>query len=121
MKQIKQSNNYRKRLIVAQKHRFFPIEINDIACFILEDSILYAVTFNHDKYYLNRSLERVEQELDKIMYFRVNRNIIVNIEAIDYFENYFKGRLILKLKNNLHEHILVSKNKAAAFKDWLKN
>ena len=69
--------------------------------------------------YLMPVLPMLENELDPEMFFRANRQTIINMEAIDRFESYFNGQLAIKLKNNVGDKILVSRIKASQFKEWL--
>ncbi|TAJ10213.1 DNA-binding response regulator [Marinilabiliaceae bacterium JC017] len=110
---------YRQRFIISKRESFFKLPVDDIAYFNFENRITYAVTFDNKQHVLNQSLDKIEQELDPKCFFRTNRQTIVNIEAIDRFEVYFSGKLVVKLINNLNDKIIVSRVKASHFKDWM--
>ncbi len=109
----------RKGFLVSKRNRFFLLKVEDIAYFALDNKMTFAVTFNNEFFAISKSLEIIEKELDSNNFFRTNRNTIINLEAFDYFENYFNGKLIVKLKNSMSENIIISRAKATSFKLWL--
>jgi DNA-binding LytR/AlgR family response regulator len=57
--------------------------------------------------------------IDPNLFFRINRNYLVNIHSIVNIISYSANRLKLILKNNYKEELIVSREKVAAFKAWL--
>ena len=112
-------NGFRKRFLISRREAFFKLDAKDIACFVFDARITYAITFDNQRFVINQAMDRRESELDPDMFFRANRQTIINMEAIDRFESYFNGQLAIKLKNNVGEKVLVSRIKASQFKDWL--
>ena len=112
-------NGYRKRFLISRRESFFKLDAKDVACFLFDARITYAITFENQRYVINQAVDRLENELDPEMFFRANRQTIINMEAIDRFESYFNGQLAIKLKNNVGDKILVSRIKASQFKEWL--
>lgn len=66
-------------------------------------------------------MEQLEQQIDPALFFRANRQFIVNRMAILEIEFYFNGRLSVKVKPEPTEHILISKARVPAFKSWMNN
>jgi len=112
-------NGYRKRFLISRRESFFKLDAKDIACFLFDARITYAITFDNQRYVINHSMDRLEKELDPELFFRANRQTIINMEAIDRFESYFNGQLAIKLVNNIEDKVLVSRIKASQFKEWL--
>jgi DNA-binding LytR/AlgR family response regulator len=110
---------YRKRLVVAGATSYSKIEVEDVAFFFSESKITNAVTYDGTQHILNQTLEKLEGQLDPSLFFRANRSYILNVGAIRKFENYFGGKLIVKLVQPFKETITVSRLKAALFKEWL--
>ncbi|MNX80828.1 Transcriptional regulatory protein YpdB [compost metagenome] len=65
-----------------------------------------------------QTLETLEQELDPKNFFRVNRQYIVQVNAVEQVHNFFNGKLKLKIKN-AGEDVIVSRTKAPLFKLWM--
>ena len=109
----------RQRFLVSGGASYFKLDVADIAYFVSENRITYAVTFNAKRHVIDMTLEMVEEELDHNQFFRAGRAHILHIDAISKVENYFGGKLVVKLIPTLSEVITVSRLKATAFKQWL--
>ncbi|WP_338395817.1 LytR/AlgR family response regulator transcription factor [Fulvitalea axinellae] len=112
------SKTYRTRFMVSGPRSFFKIEVPDIAMFKSEGGVCLAYMFDGKKYVLEQTLEKLEFQLDPERFFRANRGIILNIDAVDSFEPYFGGKLAVSVKS-VNEPVMVSRLKAQAFKSWV--
>ena len=112
---------YRKRFLIQSNESFFHLPIEQIALFYSLQGISFAVTFEKREYPINYSLESLKEQLNPDIYFKINRQFIVNIAAIKKVHAYFQGKLKLETKPAHAEDIIVGKDKAAAFKRWLDN
>ncbi|WP_103070852.1 LytR/AlgR family response regulator transcription factor [Aquimarina sediminis] len=110
---------YRKRFLIHSNESFFHLPVEDIALFYSMQGITFAVTFEKREYPVNFSLENLKDHLQPDNFFKINRQFIVNIEAIKRVHSYFNGKLKLEIKLLLEEDIIVGKDKAASFKRWL--
>jgi DNA-binding LytR/AlgR family response regulator len=113
-----EKKKYRKRFLINRGNSYFKINTNDIACFVSENKVTTAITFTNEKYVVDFTLDRLEEELDPDTFFRADRSSIIHIDIISRFEDYFGGKLMLKLKSPLNQKITVSRLKASAFKVW---
>lgn len=68
---------------------------------------------------IDQTLDELEKELDPSQFFRINRKFIVGIDAIGEIEPYFNNRLLLKLNPAAGEEVIVSRQRAKEFKDWM--
>ena len=98
-----------------------PLKVETINWFYTAQELVYAYTNNGQRYIIESSLERLEEELEPQKFFRANRQFIVNREAIENVDFYFNGRLLININPRPTEKILVSKAKAPQFKSWLAN
>jgi DNA-binding LytR/AlgR family response regulator len=110
---------YRKRFLIQTNENFLQLPVGEIAYFHSMHKITFAITFNQIKYPVNFSLENLTEQLDPEMFFKVNRQLIININAIVKIQSYFQGKLVIKSKPAHSEKIIVGKDKAASFKRWL--
>lgn len=117
----KNQGGYRKRFLISKRDAFFKLGVEDIAYFYFDARVTFAVTFEGRQHILSHSLDKLEEELDPEMFFRSNRQTIINVEAIERFESYFSGKLVVKLVNNLNDKILISRAKAGPFKEWMNH
>jgi hypothetical protein len=84
-------------------------------------SIEQTVCFNRPQYSVNYSLEHIQNVLSEQQFFRLNRQYLVNFNAVKEVEHYFARKLLVKLIVPVTEKLLVSKEKASGFFRWLEN
>ena len=101
------------------KDKIIPISSRDVSCFFIENQLSFAL---HDsqKSPLNETLDRIEKRLPKSHFFRANRQHIIRREYIQSIEQYFNGKLLVKMKSPLIPSIVISKEKSSSFKKWLE-
>ncbi len=110
---------YRKRFLIQSNESFFHLPVEEIALFYSMQRITFAVTFEKREYPVNFSLENLKEQLNPDLFFKVNRQITINIEAIIRVHSYFNGKLKLETQPSHSEDIVIGKDKAAAFKRWM--
>ncbi|SEC30928.1 LytTr DNA-binding domain-containing protein [Tenacibaculum sp. MAR_2009_124] len=109
----------RKRILTYIRNELVPVLISDIAYIYTENTITYVVCFDGKKSTSNASLDDMYSNLDSSLFFRANRQFIISISAIDKIIKYGKSQLKILVHSNTSEEIIISKNKAAEFKQWL--
>jgi len=110
---------YRKRFLVSKGAAFYKLPVEDIAYFYSETRTTTAVTFNRQNHVVDFSLEALEEQLDPETFFRVNRQVVVNIQSIEKIENYFGGKLKVRMNPPFENEVVVSRLKAMDFKAWV--
>jgi two-component system response regulator LytT len=110
---------YRSRLLVNLADGFQKVNTENIAWLISANKITTAVTFDNHHHIVDFTLDKLENELDPAMFFRANRQYILNIDSIHKVENWFNGKLIVKTKPDAKERIVVSRERARSFKEWI--
>lgn len=114
------SSNYRQRLLVVDSYGFEKIDVDNVAYINYEDGICEAFLFDGTRHLLNHTLEKLEQQLSPHIFFRANRQVIVNINSIKRFESYFGGKLSVKLTSPFEDKaVVISRLKASGFKMWI--
>lgn len=113
-------NQYRERFLVSRHDGWYKLNVADIAFFYLDNKATIAMDFSGEKHPLDQNLNQIMESLDPRNFFRTNRQIIVNIEAIQKVEPWFNGKLLVKTKPRHEEKITVVREKATLFRDlWL--
>jgi two-component system, LytTR family, response regulator len=101
---------------IGRSVSFVPVE--DILCFIKED-LIYLVNREGKKFISDfRSLDETEELVSPLIFYRANRQCLVQLDFIESYRVDDTGKLDLKIKGGRMEGIIVSKEKAAAFKEW---
>jgi DNA-binding LytR/AlgR family response regulator len=112
-------SKYKERFVINAHGRLTPIETKDIAVFY-KDTLNYIYLFNGDKLVYDYStLEEIEELLDPQIFFRANRQSIININSIQSVKPQTNLKLDVQLKSPLKLAIDVSREKATQFKKWL--
>jgi len=65
------------------------------------------------------SLDQIYSNLNTTSFFRVNRQIIVAISAIEKIIKFGNSQLKIQVSPASEIDIIIGKNKAASFKQWL--
>ncbi|MEY3501536.1 MAG: hypothetical protein RL308_3209 [Bacteroidota bacterium] len=114
-----EKKTYKSRFLVKMGDRLVSLTNDQIAYFYSEDKLVFVQTIENKKYPVDFSLDELEHTIDPSSFFRLNRQFISNINSIVSIHNYFNGKLKLTLKPTIEKEILVSREKASYFKDWL--
>lgn len=109
----------RKRIVTYQKDEMLSLEVDDISFFYLHEDTILIKSFTGNTFTTNTSLDELMKQLDNRIFYRANRQYIININAIRNIFLYGKNQLKLIIKPEAAEDIIISKNKVAEFKKWL--
>ncbi|GAA4404436.1 hypothetical protein GCM10023187_21760 [Nibrella viscosa] len=71
------------------------------------------------RFIVDYTMEDLETLVDPRQFFRLNRQYLANLSAIQKIHNYFNGKLKLELRPESAEEVLVSRERAPSFKNWL--
>lgn len=110
---------YRTRFLITATEKFYKLSIEEIAYFYTEEKVTFAVSHTGKEHVIDLTLERLCEQLDPDRFFRANRQMILNIDSITRIEPYFQGRIVVHVKPEFKERILISREKISAFKLWL--
>ena len=105
-----------KRILVKMGQAIKLIELENVAYFYSRDKISFAVLPGNKRYPLDQSLDQLEQMVDPVHFFRINRQFMVKMESIDEMIAYSKSRVKLKLNPPTEEDAIVSKERSPDFK-----
>jgi two-component system LytT family response regulator len=107
-----------KRFLIRVGQTLKTVEVNNVAYFYTEDKITFLISNEGKRYPIDYSLEKLEDELDKEIFFRINRQFIVRVSAITKMVTVSKSRVKLYLEPSSSETI-VSTERSGKFKRWL--
>lgn len=109
----------KKRLLTHIRNELVTIDTDKIAFIYTENTITFVVPFNGKKSTTNASLDDLMASLDTSLFFRANRQFIISITSIDKIIKYGNSQLKILVKEGDDVEIIISKNKAAEFRQWL--
>lgn len=113
------SNDKKKRILTYIRNELIPIDTNNIAYVYTENTITYVICTDNSRSTSNLSLDELFAQLDSTYFFRANRQFIIAISAINKIVKYGNNQLKILVIPGSETSIIISKNKAALFKQWL--
>lgn len=114
-----QSKSWRARFLVKQGQKLVSIETSEIAYLYAEGRLSYFITWDKQKYVLDYTIEELEEMLDPQQFYRANRAFLIHIKSVSQIHPYFNSKLKLDLQPATDKEVLISREKAAEFKDWM--
>ena len=108
------------RMLVMKGKDVFPVLVEETAYFFVENKLTFLKDKNGATFLCDKPLKTLEDQLNPSLFFRINRQMIVHIDAIRYFKILSNGKVQLTLHPAAHETVFISKSNAPAFKSWLQ-
>ena len=110
----------RSRILLRKGIENITMQLHDVVLFYTENKVSYAIDRNGRKYMVDKNLSDLEEELDEKLFFRANRQYILNIDYIKSFKPYERVKLWVDLTLPEMDHsIIVSQETAPFFRKWL--
>ncbi len=110
---------YKHRFMVKVGNQFRSFNVEDIAYFKSHEGLIYLQTHAGQSYPIEYTIDQLENILNPIHFFRINRKFMVSVKAVVEIHSYFNSRLLLKLLPKEEEQIIVSRERTTNFKRWL--
>lgn len=109
----------RNRLLVKQGQKLKSIEVKDIAYFFSENGATFLCTGQSRKYIVDYTLDELEASLSPQQFFRANRQYLLSATSVTAIHSWFNQKLKLEVTPATSEHVVVSREKANTFKQWM--
>ena len=119
VQKISSEESKKKSFLVFKGNRYLTVKTDDIAYFYIQATSPSMVTFKGETFDLSQSLDQLQQVLSEKQFFRLNRQYLVNFSAIKEVEHYFGRKLFVKLTVDTPDKLLVGKEKANVFLQWM--
>ena len=109
----------RKRFLISKGDEYHILEVEQISHIATIESGVKAYLHDGNSLTLSHTMNELEQELDRSLFFRANRQFIVNVNSISRISNYFNSKLLIRLKGYPNVEIVLSRERSSLFKEWL--
>lgn len=110
--------SFRERLMIKKGSQYIALKTSSIAYCYADDKLCFAVDNSGAKHLVDDTLSQLEEQLKPSEFYRINRHLIVQIDAIKKVHTWLGSRLKLELLPEAKIDTVVSREKVAAFKDW---
>lgn len=111
---------FQQSFLTQHRDKTLVKNVKDIALFYISFETVSMYTFAGDRFPLYKNLEYIESVCDPGQFFRINRQMLLNREAIISIEPYFNRKIIVHPAFKFSEKLVVSRLKVTAFKKWLE-
>ncbi len=96
------------------------VRLEDIALIYTQNKLVYVMDRWSKKYVSDKTLSELEEELDNTIFFRVNRQYIININYVKSFKAHEKVKLLIDITiPEINHSIIISQETAPAFRKWM--
>lgn len=117
---VSMQKKYKNRFLIKIGDHIKSVKAENILLFYADGRTVYIRTQKGNKYIIDYTLEELMKHLDPEMFFRANRSIVVNINAIEDVLVYSNSRLLIKLNFSFDKEIIVSRDKVSQLKIWFE-
>jgi two-component system LytT family response regulator len=104
------------QIFIKDGEKCWLVKLNEIQLFEIVGNYT-RVYFRDCKPLIYKSLNQVEERLPQQLFFRANRQQVVNLQYIKSVDNWFNGKLKATLQNG--SEVEISRRQSALFKDML--
>jgi DNA-binding LytR/AlgR family response regulator len=112
--------SFKTRFTVNNHQGIYFLNIENISYFEANEGVVFAHDSTTKKHLLHEStLKEIEEKLNPIDFFRINRSELVNKLHIEKIEYYNKNSLAVKLKG-FPKQLITSQNNTALFRNWIE-
>ena len=113
------NKQHKSRFMVKMGDTIVTVKTEDIEHFVSEDGLVLLVTNAGKRFAVDYTLDQLEELVGTETFFRINRKVLISINAIQKVSSYFNSRL--KITANLleDEAAVVSRERVNEFKQWL--
>jgi DNA-binding LytR/AlgR family response regulator len=110
---------FKERILIKRGQQMSFIKTAQLAFGYADGKLCFAVDLSGNKHLLECNLSQLEEQLAPKQFFRINRNLLVNIDSIQKVHTWLGGRLKLELVPSAPVETVVSRERVNEFKDWL--
>ncbi|HTA66707.1 MAG TPA: LytTR family transcriptional regulator DNA-binding domain-containing protein [Bryobacteraceae bacterium] len=109
---------YPDRIASRTGERVELIELARVTHFFARDKLTYAATAakNH---VVDHTIQELEQKVDPRKFVRIHRAILLNLDYVHELHTWFAGRMMVRLKDEKHTELTVSRDRVRALKERL--
>ncbi|UOE52539.1 LytTR family DNA-binding domain-containing protein [Mucilaginibacter sp. SMC90] len=112
--------NYKQSILVHFREKIIPVKTSEIKYVYVANGKVSLQQADGGSYAANYTIDQIEEWLNPKIFFRANRQFIINREIIQDLEHYFNRRLLIKTIGDTPEKIIVSRERSQEFLRWLE-
>lgn len=107
-------------IVASRGTKNIPIQVSNISYIFHEEDCNFIRTFEKEDFLIPASIDAIQEQLSPVKFFRANRQMLVNIDACEHFENIEHQKIQLQLRPKHNQPVIISQKRAKEFRDWIK-
>ena len=111
----------KKNFLVFKSNKYINIHTDNIAFFYIRYESAMIMCFDKQEYFVKYSLDQIQNLLPEKQFYRLNRQYLINFNAVKEVEHYFARKLLVNPVIPMKDKLIVSKEKVTEFLHWLDN
>jgi DNA-binding LytR/AlgR family response regulator len=111
----------KKSFLVFRNNKYVTVPTENIAFFYIKYESAMIMCLDRQEYFVNYSLEQIQNLLPEKQFYRLNRQYLINFNAVREVEHYFARKLLVNPVVPVKDKLIVSKEKVTEFLLWLDN
>ena len=111
----------KKSFLVFKNNKYVNVPTENIAFFYIKYESPVIMCFDRQEYFANYSLDQIQNLLPEKQFYRLNRQYVINFNAVKEVEHYFARKLLVNPVISIKDKLLVSTEKVSDFLHWLDN
>ena len=110
----------RSKLLVRSSSRHFIVDASDLIYATIDNGLITLVTSTLEGQSTYRTIEDLQANLDRELFWRVHRSFLVNINRIKEVVPWFKSSYQLRMDDKKHTEIPVSRVQTKRLRELFK-
>jgi two-component system, LytTR family, response regulator LytT len=110
----------RTKLLVRANNRNFIVDANEVIYATIDNGLITLVTTNIEGHSNYRTIEDLQANLDRELFWRVHRSFLVNINRIKEVVPWFKSSYQLRMDDRKHTEVPVSRVQTRRLRELFK-
>ena len=114
-----EKQSFKERFLLKSGNHMTPVKTDEIAYFYRAEFV-FAKTFRDVSYVMDNSLNQLQKVLNHDQFIRLNRQLLVNVNAINKLTPMKPGQLQIEVVPSYHEEIHLSQERSAKLRQRLE-
>lgn len=111
---------YKKQLFVRTRKDTVSLDVQNILYFCRQSDYIFVKDIQGNKFLILNSIKNLQRALSSDIFYRINRQYLVNRCAIERVKRNGNSRMQVILKDNSEDAIFVSRNRQRMFMAWIE-
>jgi two-component system LytT family response regulator len=112
------SERYADRIASRTGERVEFVELSRVTHFFASEKLTYAATATKN-HVIDHTIQELEEKLDPRKFLRIHRATLLNIDYVHELHSWFAGRMMVRLKDEKHTELTISRDRVRALKERL--